>query len=91
MPFHFRDVQGSVSRFQEAFLGEENYNPLNVMRLLKRVRFTGFILDDHVPRMSGNSEYATTASGYAHLAPRAASQPPACLPSPCASLSDAPW
>ena len=27
----------------------------------------------------------TTASGYAHLAPLAASRPPACLPSPCAS------
>ena len=62
---HFRDVQGSVPRFQEAFLGEGNYNPLKVMRLLKRVGFTGFILDDHVPRMTGDSEYAHRGRAHA--------------------------
>lgn len=62
---HFRDVQGSVPRFQEAFLGEGNYNPLSVMRLLKRVGFSGFILDDHVPRMTGDSEYAHRGRAHA--------------------------
>ncbi len=36
---HFRDVQGSVPRFQECFLGEGNYDPVEVMLALKRSRF----------------------------------------------------
>jgi mannonate dehydratase len=62
---HFRDVQGSVPRFQEAFLGEGNFNPLRVMRALKRVGYSGFILDDHVPRMTGDSEYAHRGRAHA--------------------------
>jgi mannonate dehydratase len=54
---HFRDVLGWVPRFQEAFLGEGNFNPLKVMRALKRMGFSGFILDDHVPRMTGDTAY----------------------------------
>jgi mannonate dehydratase len=48
---HFRDVQGTVPRFQECFLGEGNYDPVEVMLALKRVGFAGFILDDHTPRI----------------------------------------
>jgi mannonate dehydratase len=62
---HFRDVQGVVPRFQEAFLGEGNYNPLQVMRALKRSGFTGFILDDHVPRMTGDTDYAHRGRAHA--------------------------
>lgn len=62
---HFRDVQGSVPRFQEAFLGEGNYNPLRVMRALQRAGFDGFILDDHVPRMTGDTEYAHRGRAHA--------------------------
>lgn len=62
---HFRDVQGSVPRFQEAFLGEGNYSPLKVMRALKAVNFSGFILDDHVPRMSGDTDYAHQGRAHA--------------------------
>ena len=62
---HFRDVRGQVPRFQEAFLGEGNYDPLRVMRALKRAGFTGFILDDHVPRMSGDTEYAHRGRAHA--------------------------
>jgi mannonate dehydratase len=62
---HFRDVRGSVPRFQEAFLGEGNYDPLKVMRALKRVGFSGFILDDHVPRIIGDTEYAHRGRAYA--------------------------
>lgn len=62
---HFRDVQGSVPRFQEAFLGEGNFNPLRVMRALKSAGYSGFILDDHVPRMTGDSEYAHRGRAHA--------------------------
>jgi mannonate dehydratase len=60
---HFRDVQGTVPRFQEGFLGEGNYDPAAVMRRLATVGFDGFIIDDHVPAMIGDEDtWANTAS-----------------------------
>jgi mannonate dehydratase len=54
---HFRDVQGSVPRFQECFIGEGNYDPAEIMLLLKRNGFMGFLLDDHVPHMEGDTPW----------------------------------
>jgi mannonate dehydratase len=54
---HFRDVQGTVPNFQECFIGEGNYNPAEIMLLLKQNGFTGFLLDDHVPHMDGDTEW----------------------------------
>jgi mannonate dehydratase len=60
---HFRDVQGTVPKFTEAFLGEGNYDPPAVLRRLRRVGFDGFIIDDHVPAMIGDEDtWADTAS-----------------------------
>lgn len=60
---HFRDVQGTVPRFQECFLGEGNYDPAAVIRRLADVGFDGFIIDDHVPAMIGDEDtWANTAS-----------------------------
>lgn len=61
---HFRDVQGSADSFQECFLGEGNYDPVEVMCTLKAVGFTGFILDDHVPHMIDDTEW--NHRGHAH-------------------------
>lgn len=54
---HFRDVQGSVPKFQECFLGEGNFNPAKAMLALRRVGFTGFLIDDHVPRVINDTEW----------------------------------
>lgn len=54
---HFRDVQGTVPTFQECFIGEGNYDPAEVMLALRRVGFDGFLLDDHVPHMDGDSSW----------------------------------
>lgn len=51
---HFRDVQGTVPRFQECFLGEGNFDPARVLRRLRDRGFDGFIIDDHVPAMVGD-------------------------------------
>jgi mannonate dehydratase len=60
---HFRDVQGTVPRFQECFLGEGNYDPAAVIRRLAGVGFDGFIIDDHVPAMIGDEDtWANTGS-----------------------------
>lgn len=54
---HFRDVKGCADSFEECFLGEGNYDPVQVMRTLKEVGFTGFILDDHVPHLIDDSQW----------------------------------
>ena len=54
---HFRDVQGSVPDFAECFIGEGNYDPAEIMLLLKRNGFTGFLLDDHVPHMIDDTDW----------------------------------
>jgi len=51
---HFRDVQGTVPRFSECFLGEGNFDPARVIRRLHDVGFDGFLIDDHVPAMIGD-------------------------------------
>jgi mannonate dehydratase len=55
---HFRDVQGVVPVFQECFLGEGNVDVVAAMRTLKEVNFTGFIIDDHVPHLVDDTEWA---------------------------------
>ncbi|HTJ57675.1 MAG TPA: mannonate dehydratase [Devosiaceae bacterium] len=54
---HFRDVQGTVPNFIECFIGEGNYNPAEIMALLKKSGFTGFLLDDHVPHMDDDTDW----------------------------------
>jgi mannonate dehydratase len=54
---HFRDVQGQVPCFQECFIGEGNYDPAEAMMLLHKNGFDGFLLDDHVPHMEGDSDW----------------------------------
>lgn len=52
---HMRDVQGTVPRFQECFLGEGNFDPFEVMYALKHSGFDGFIVSDHVPAIEGDT------------------------------------
>jgi mannonate dehydratase len=63
---HFRDVQGTVPRFSECFLGEGNFNPARVIRRLHEVGFDGFLIDDHVPAMIGDLDTwrDTSPEGY---------------------------
>ena len=54
---HFRDVQGTVPEFTECFIGDGNFDPAEVMAQLARTGFDGFLLDDHVPHMDGDSDW----------------------------------
>jgi mannonate dehydratase len=54
---HFRDVQGTVPNFTECFIGEGNFDPAEAMMLLIRNGFDGFLLDDHVPHMDGDTSW----------------------------------
>jgi mannonate dehydratase len=65
---HFRDVQGGAEKFQECFLGEGNVDVVEAMRTFKRVGFTGFFIDDHVPHMVDDTQWGhrgrAQATGY---------------------------
>ncbi len=54
---HFRDVKGTVPDFTECFIGEGNFDPGEVMVLLAKHGFDGFVLDDHVPQMDGDTAW----------------------------------
>ena len=62
---HFRDVQGSVPRFQECFVNEGNSNMLEVIKTLKQVGFTGFLIPDHVPHMVDDTDWGHRGRAYA--------------------------
>jgi mannonate dehydratase len=62
---HFRDVQGSAEDFTECFVNDGNSNMLDVMRTLKQVGFKGFMIDDHVPHMAGDTPWGHRGRAYA--------------------------
>ncbi|HXW78164.1 MAG TPA: mannonate dehydratase [Acidimicrobiales bacterium] len=62
---HFRQVQGTVPAFQECFLGEGNYSPREVIDHLRRVGFQGYLLDDHVPHVAGDTAWGHRARAHA--------------------------
>jgi mannonate dehydratase len=62
---HFRDVLGTVPKFREAFVDEGNLNMFEIMKLLRAVGFKGFMLDDHVPHMAGDSGWNSRSRAYA--------------------------
>lgn len=54
---HFRDVKGYVPRFEECFIDEGNVDVVAAIRTLHETKFEGFLIDDHVPRMLGDTDY----------------------------------
>jgi len=61
---HFRDVQGTVEKFSECFLGEGRYNPAVIMKALHSYKYDGLILDDHVPFLTSDTRWGHTARAY---------------------------
>ena len=63
---HFRDVLGTVPAFREAFIGEGNLNMFQVMKTLKELNFKGFLIDDQVPRMVGDTGWVSLSRAFAN-------------------------
>ena len=61
---HFRQVKGTVPSFEECFLGEGNYSAREVVQLLAASGFDGFLLDDHVPDVVGDTEWGHRARAH---------------------------
>lgn len=62
---HFRDVKGTMPDFTECFIGEGNFDPAAVMAQLARCGFDGFLLDDHVPQMDGDTPWGHRGRAHA--------------------------
>lgn len=62
---HLRQVKGTVPSFSECFLGEGSYSPRQVIGMLASSGFDGFFLDDHVPRVAGDSSWGHRSHAYA--------------------------
>lgn len=63
---HFRDVLGTVPKFREAFIGEGNLDMFEVMKTLKEIGFTGYMIDDHVPMLDNDSGWNSRSRAYAN-------------------------
>ncbi len=61
---HFRDVCGQLPHFQECFLGEGNFNPPEIIRLLAEFGYDGLIMEDHVAKLSFDSVYGHRARAH---------------------------
>jgi mannonate dehydratase len=66
---HFRDVQGTASRFVETFHDNGPTNMLETMRCYQEIGFNGVMRPDHVPTLEGDANdtpgYTTRGRIYA--------------------------
>jgi mannonate dehydratase len=54
---HFRDVIGPVHNFHETFIDCGQVDTFEVVKTLREVGFDGFMIDDHVPHVAGDSPW----------------------------------
>ncbi len=54
---HLRNVRGAMPNFSECFIDEGDVDVVRVLRILRDANFTGFIIDDHVPHMVGDTAW----------------------------------
>ena len=62
---HFRNVKGTVPKFQECFIDEGDTDMFEAMKAYKEVEFDGPMIDDHVPRMIDDTPWGHRGRAYA--------------------------
>lgn len=62
---HFRDVEGTVPKFQETFVDEGNFDTYDTLLALREVGFSGMLLTDHVPHLEGDSDWGHRGRAHA--------------------------
>ncbi len=62
---HLRSVSGTLPRFTEAFIDEGSVDAVAVLRTLAEARFGGFVIDDHVPHVTGDTVWGHRSRAYA--------------------------
>ena len=61
---HFRNVTGPLPHFVETFPDDGYMDMYEVMKALRKVKFTGAAEPDHVPRLAGDSGMLRAGSAY---------------------------
>ncbi|WP_129115322.1 mannonate dehydratase [Halegenticoccus tardaugens] len=61
---HFRDVEGTVPRFNETFVDQGNFDTSETVRTLYEIGFDGVVIPDHVPKMVGDDDWRHRARGF---------------------------
>jgi mannonate dehydratase len=64
---HFRDVRGTVEKFQETWHDDGKTNLLECMRAWREVGFDGVLRPDHVPTVEGDSNDRPGYSSFGRL------------------------
>jgi len=62
---HFRNVRGNPYKFHETFVDDGQTDMLEAMKAYKEVGYTGVFIDDHVPRLPGDTEWGHKSHAYA--------------------------
>ncbi len=62
---HLRSIAGELPCFGEAFIDEGSVDPVAVLRELLEAGFDGFVIDDHVPHVTGDTVWGHRSRAYA--------------------------
>jgi mannonate dehydratase len=62
---HFRNVVGQMPAFRESFLDSGDIDMLEAMRVWKEVGFSGPMIPDHLPHVTGDTEDGRAARAHA--------------------------
>ena len=61
---HFRNVRGTLEKFDEIFPDEGKLDMLQAVKVLKEVGFDGIIQNDHAPHVTGDTEYGHSSHAF---------------------------
>jgi mannonate dehydratase len=64
---HFRDVRGSVEKYEETWHDDGKTDLLECMKAYKEIGFEGVLRPDHVPTVAGDSNTQAGYSSYGRL------------------------
>lgn len=62
---HFRNVRGTVPKFDETFINDGDADMFAMLKLYKECGFDGFIVDDHVPHVVDDTPWGHRSRAYA--------------------------
>ena len=62
---HLRSVTGTLPRFAESFHDEGIVDAVRVLRTLRDAGFDGFVIDDHVPHIEGDTVWGHRSRAFA--------------------------
>jgi mannonate dehydratase len=63
---HFRGVRGKVPRYVETFIDEGDVDMLEAMRAYKSVGYTGALVSDHTPQLTGDVTGGKLGRSFSH-------------------------